>query len=31
MQSFEIYIPLEGEERNDASEAGKAAPPGRKG
>jgi hypothetical protein len=31
MKSFEIYIPLEGEERNKASEAGKAAPNARKG
>lgn len=30
-KGFEIYIPLEGEERNDAAEAGKAAPKGRKG
>lgn len=30
-KGFEIYIPLEGEERNDAAEAGKAAPRGRKG
>lgn len=30
-KGFEIYIPLEGEERNDAAEAGKAAPAGRKG
>lgn len=31
MKQFEIYIPLEGEERNKASEAGKAAPNARKG
>ena len=31
MEQFEIYIPLEGEERNKASEAGKAAPNARKG
>lgn len=30
-KGFEIYIPLEGEERNEAAEAGKAAPKGRKG
>ena len=31
MQKFEIYVPLEGEERNEAAEAGKSAPKGRKG
>jgi hypothetical protein len=31
MKQFEVYIPLEGEERNQASEAGKAAPNARKG
>jgi hypothetical protein len=31
MKAFEVYIPLEGEERNKASEAGKAAPNARKG
>ena len=31
MQKFEVYIPLEGEERNDASEAGKGTPNARKG
>ena len=30
-QKFEIYVPLEGEERNDAAEAGKAGPGRRKG
>jgi hypothetical protein len=31
MQKFEIYVPLEGEERNEAAEAGKSGPKGRKG
>lgn len=31
MKAFEVYIPLEGEERNKASEAGKATPNARKG
>jgi hypothetical protein len=31
MQKFEVYIPLEGEERNDAAEAGKGTPNKRKG
>jgi hypothetical protein len=30
-QKFEIYVPLEGEERNEAAEAGKSGPKGRKG
>jgi hypothetical protein len=31
MKKFEVYIPLEGEERNQAAEAGKASPNKRKG
>ena len=31
MKKFEVYIPLEGEERNQAAEAGKATPNKRKG
>jgi hypothetical protein len=31
MKKFEVYIPLEGEERNQAAEAGKATPSKRKG
>ena len=31
MQKFEVYIPLEGEERNQAAEAGKGSPNKRKG
>lgn len=31
MKKFEVYIPLEGEERNEAAEAGKATPNKRKG